>query len=162
MLYMLDCDAAAGFVQAPRSLQHIGRLAIQQPPPPAPPSADAGLRAVPGVAVSGVAVSGVAVSSVAAPAASSSPGTSAAQAPQTGPTQPGSEAATRTHSQFMEAALEQQMDFLQAHVSALRHNRHERVTSQGAAAGALPSSALVRPPACPAVQGKGCLALRAQ
>ena len=58
-------------------------------------------------------------------------GTPAAQAAAA----PGTEAAARTNSEFMEAALEQQMDFLQAHVSALRHNRHERVTQSGAGAG---------------------------
>ena len=58
-------------------------------------------------------------------------GTSMAQAAAA----PGSEAAARTNSEFMEAALEQQMDFLQAHVSALRHNRHERVSQSGAGAG---------------------------
>ena len=70
---------------------------------------------------------------VAAPAASAA--ASASAAPQQSAAQPASTtaAATRTNSEFMEAALEQQMDFLQAHVSALRHNRHERVSSQGAA-----------------------------
>ena len=52
---------------------------------------------------------------------------------------PASEPAARTTSEFMEAALEQQMDFLQAHVSALRHSRHERgASTQAPAAGAHP------------------------